>query len=60
MKLVWVVSVKMSRSWIMSRCIFEHFEPALDDFRSHDGIRFIYPKIMSNAEFKNLPERNGW
>jgi hypothetical protein len=50
----WVVRV--DRSW----CVFEHFEEALGDWKTHDGFRWIYPKLMTRKRFQNLPEHNGW
>lgn len=61
MRIVWVVAVKMSKTWILSRCLFEHVESAFYDWKSHVGMfRIIYPKLITEAAWRNIPEHNGW
>lgn len=53
--IVWKVKVVGSGS-----CLFENFREALEDFRSHDTRRFIYPVFISRERFHSLPEHGGW
>lgn len=52
--IVWKVIVE-GRS-----CIFEHFNDAWADFKTHDYDRLIYPVLMSKTKFNSLKEFTGW
>jgi hypothetical protein len=52
--LLWVVKVGKKK------CMVEHFSTAWDDWKTHDGFRLIYPKIMTISSFYKLKEFDGW
>ena len=56
MLLLWKIRVRKSGT-----CIYQTFEDAWEDWKSHDGeLRVIYPILMSQKKFISLPEHNGW
>lgn len=59
MKLVWVVRNDYIRP-SSGGVLFETFLEALEDFKSHEWPRFIYPRLISKKEFNNLKEHTGW
>jgi len=60
MKLVWILYVKHGSG--RQRVFCETFSEAWGDFKTHDwGIRkIIYPKLVKDAVWENIPEFEGW